>query len=429
MTSPEAEQEPMDTENRKAGNGRKAIVIDERGRLELPPDISDRFGLKPGARIFFEEGKNAILLHRPISRLARVYIEPTTRCNLNCRTCIRNVWDEPLRDMAWNTFERIVEDLRSCRPVPAVTFGGFGEPLLHPDILQMIETFKLLGSDVTLITNGTLLDKERIHRLHNIGLDMLWVSLDGATPESYTEIRRDNLLPVIIDHLKDINTLKHSKNTETPHLGIVFVATDSNLDDMIAVFELGAWLGVKKFFVTNMLPYTEEMKNDILYGESMWNFKNYLTGISMPRMDASPRIFDVLKAFLSRYEWTNFINLDFSRPYDTCPFVERGSTSVRWDGMVSPCLPLLHSHSSYLGERWRHSHAFHVGSLVEEGLIPLWKNAEYARFRENLTEFSFSPCTKCRSCEMSESNLQDCFGNQFPTCGGCLWAQGFVQCP
>jgi hypothetical protein len=30
---------------------------------------------------------------------------------------------------------------------------------------------------------------------------------------------------------------------------------------------------------------------------------------------------------------------------------------------------------------------------------------------------------------MTESNQEDCFGNTFPTCGGCLWAQGFIRCP
>lgn len=32
-------------------------------------------------------------------------------------------------------------------------------------------------------------------------------------------------------------------------------------------------------------------------------------------------------------------------------------------------------------------------------------------------------------CEMSEANEEDCLGNTFPACGGCLWAQGIIQCP
>jgi hypothetical protein len=43
--------------------------------------------------------------------------------------------------------------------------------------------------------------------------------------------------------------------------------------------------------------------------------------------------------------------------------------------------------------------------------------------------FEFSPCTLCDGCILSEKNEEDCYGNAFPTCGGCLWAQGIVQCP
>jgi MoaA/NifB/PqqE/SkfB family radical SAM enzyme len=62
-------------------------------------------------------------------------------------------------------------------------------------------------------------------------------------------------------------------------------------------------------------------------------------------------------------------------------------------------------------------------------LMDIWNNPEYVALRERLQEFDFSPCTFCNSCEMAESNKEDCFGNIQPACGGCLWAQGFIQCP
>jgi hypothetical protein len=43
--------------------------------------------------------------------------------------------------------------------------------------------------------------------------------------------------------------------------------------------------------------------------------------------------------------------------------------------------------------------------------------------------FDFSPCAYCGGCDLSKGNETDCIGNTFPTCGGCLWAQGIVQCP
>ena len=46
-----------------------------------------------------------------IHSLSRVYIEPTSRCNLTCGTCIRNTWREPLGDMDIAVFDRLVAEL------------------------------------------------------------------------------------------------------------------------------------------------------------------------------------------------------------------------------------------------------------------------------------------------------------------------------
>jgi hypothetical protein len=73
--------------------------------------------------------------------------------------------------------------------------------------------------------------------------------------------------------------------------------------------------------------------------------------------------------------------------------------------------------------------AYVVGNVVERNLSDLWNDPEYVAFRKRIQGFDFSPCTICGGCELSEANEEDCFGNTFPTCGGCLWAQGVIQYP
>ena len=119
--------------------------VDEEGRLVLPQELASRYGLKPGARIPVDERPAGLTIRPPVSHLAKVYIEPTNRCNLECRTCIRNSWDEPLGQMEDETFSRIIEGLRAFEPRPAVFFGGFGEPLSHPDIVGMVRRRKGAG--------------------------------------------------------------------------------------------------------------------------------------------------------------------------------------------------------------------------------------------------------------------------------------------
>ena len=112
-----------------------------------------------------------------------------------------------------------------------------------------------------------------------------------------------------------------------------------------------------------------------------------------------------------------------------CPFTAKNSAAVRWDGQLSPCLALLHAHTSYLGEHPRRSQAYFIGSLAERSLAELWDDPGYRGLREKLLDFDFSPCVYCNSCDMAGHNLEDCFGNVLPTCGGCLWAQGLIRCP
>ena len=70
-----------------------------------------------------------------------------------------------------------------------------------------------------------------------------------------------------------------------------------------------------------------------------------------------------------------------------------------------------------------------MGNLKERGLQDIWLDPAYVSYRQRVQSFAFPPCTFCGGCDMSEANEEDCFGNVFPACGGCLWAQGVVQCP
>ena len=112
-----------------------------------------------------------------------------------------------------------------------------------------------------------------------------------------------------------------------------------------------------------------------------------------------------------------------------CPFIEQGVGVVGWEGDFSPCLSLLHSHVSYLHDRVRYSRRWLLGNIKQKTLIEQWNDPEHIAFHHRVKNFVFSPCTSCGGCELAEKNEEDCHGNKFPTCGGCLWGQGIIQCP
>ncbi len=107
-----------------------------------------------------------------------------------------------------------------------------------------------------------------------------------------------------------------------------------------------------------------------------------------------------------------------------CPFAEKGSLSIRWDGAVSPCLALLHNHENLLGLRKRKSFAHSMGNVNQAGLLEIWDDLNYVALRERLLSFDFSFCTACNSCNLADSNQEDCFGNIAPTCGAASGPRG-----
>ena len=151
--------------------------VNAQGDLVIPRDMVEQFGLTPGARVRMESDTNHVRLHRPVTHLAKVYIEPTIYCNLDCRTCIRNVWDEKLGLMTEANFARILAGIQAVSPRPSVFFGGLGEPLFHKRTIEWIAQAKAAGAQVEMITNATLLDEEKARQIsrsgagYSVGLD------------------------------------------------------------------------------------------------------------------------------------------------------------------------------------------------------------------------------------------------------------------
>jgi MoaA/NifB/PqqE/SkfB family radical SAM enzyme len=408
--------------------------VDEQGRLILPPDVAQQYGLKPGSKVRLDEGHNFVRMHRPVTHLTKVYIEPTVACNLDCITCFRNAWQQTIGRMAEQTFERFIAGLQALSPMPSVYFGGIGEPLFHPKTISWIKRVKELGISVELITNGTILNEKIARQLIDAGLDILWVSLDGATPESYADVRLGAELPTVLENIKRLFKMRRGGHFPIPEIGVAFVAMKRNIADLPKIIRLGHSFGAKYYSVSNVQPATPNMQADRLYTRSMRNIaympSPMLPKLSLPKMDFNEKTQAALvEAFNSGCN-VSFAGNNWGGGNDVCNFVESGTMSVAWTGDVSPCWPLMHTHISYLHDKPRLSKKHVIGNVNDRSLEEIWLDPEYIAYRERLHNFVFAPCTFCGGCDLSQENLEDCMGNTiFPVCGGCLWAQGIIQCP
>lgn len=140
--------------------------------------------------------RKALAVHRRIRELLMIgrglvstrhpilaHIIPIRRCNLACGYC--NEFDNyskpvPLEEM----YGRI--DRLASFGISVITISG-GEPLLHPDLDDIIRHIRSHGIIAGLITNGYLLTAERIERLNGAGLEHLQISIDNVTPDDVSK--------------------------------------------------------------------------------------------------------------------------------------------------------------------------------------------------------------------------------------------------
>jgi len=405
-------------------------------QLQLPEELSKKLGLEEGlSSLKVVQKGNRLEICPNLHSLAKLYIEPTSKCNLHCETCIRHTWHEPLGSMDRQVFDSLIEQMKEMKSLETVMFGGFGEPTFHKDILYMVGRVKSLGLNVEITTNGTLLNRAMAKGLLENKLDTLWVSFDGCSADVFEDIREGAKFNNVVENLRELQRL----NRYSPHkikIGIAFVVMKRNINDLKNLGKLATRIGAQKVSVSNVIPYSAEMVDEMVCDLEVCGFQlpschSSQLAISIPLIDKTELtkqpLFDLFKDYSNISIMRNKVGTDTR----SCRFIQERCAFVRWDGVVSPCMGLLHSHRTYfsLGKLERDVTHYGLGSIKEQTLKEIWDSPEYHNFREKVNEFSFSPCLLCASCDLARKNEEDCFGNTFPTCGGCLWSQGVIQCP
>jgi MoaA/NifB/PqqE/SkfB family radical SAM enzyme len=110
-------------------------------------------------------------------------IVPMRRCNLACTYC--NEYDDFSKPVPLDEMLRRIDDLGRLG-TSIVTISG-GEPLLHPELDDIIRRIRRVGALAGMITNGYLLMPDRIERLNKAGLDHMQISIDNVQPDEVSK--------------------------------------------------------------------------------------------------------------------------------------------------------------------------------------------------------------------------------------------------
>jgi MoaA/NifB/PqqE/SkfB family radical SAM enzyme len=111
------------------------------------------------------------------------HIIPMRRCNLACTYC--NEFDDFSKPVPIDEMYRRIDKLGALG-TSVVTISG-GEPLMHPELDEVIHRIRANGMIAGLITNGYLLVADRIQRLNRAGLEWLQISIDNVNPDEVSK--------------------------------------------------------------------------------------------------------------------------------------------------------------------------------------------------------------------------------------------------
>lgn len=113
--------------------------------------------------------------------------EVTNRCNFDCAMCPRSSSKVEIRDMPFHLYERLLSGLPTQG---LVSLLGLGEPLLHGRIFDMVRLAKRRGNEVSITTNGSLLDHKKRRAVLDSDLDYLRISVDSVESERASSAHR-----------------------------------------------------------------------------------------------------------------------------------------------------------------------------------------------------------------------------------------------
>lgn len=155
-------------------------------------------------------------------------IEVTNHCNADCIMCPREKMTREKGFMDFALFKKIVDEAKDYAELAVLHFAG--EPLLHPELIRMIDYCGKIGLRTMFSTNAILLDSDKSKALIGSPLDLLILSFDGVNKETYEKIRRKSNFENTYRNIQGFLQLK-SKSKRAPYTIIQLVYQEENFNE------------------------------------------------------------------------------------------------------------------------------------------------------------------------------------------------------
>ena len=182
------------------------------------------------------------------------YIEVTKNCNELCQICPRtHYWPHRRDNLSLEQFYGIVNGIED---VQRVVLHGLGEPLLNPDLFEMVRYLKGRGAYVLFNSNALALNERRRLALVESGLDEYRVSLDAAQSETYKTIRGVAGLNKVKRNLLALTALMRERG-HGPKVSLWFTTMHENVAELPDVARFAVEAGIGEVYVQRLVYFDQ----------------------------------------------------------------------------------------------------------------------------------------------------------------------------
>ncbi len=207
-----------------------------------------------------------------------ILLEPTTKCNLRCPMCARTIYPEIIStrnnmNMSFVNFKKIMDEVGD--KILFLFLWNWGEPLMNPDIFDIINYAKKKNIFIILSTNAYLLDENNARKLINSGLDYLIISFDGASKESYEKYRKNSDFSRVVKNIENLIRIRKEEKTGLPLINLQFILMKHNVKEIGEIKKLAKKLGVDRLTFKKTVIMNGNLKDDLLPDEEKYRFNLY----------------------------------------------------------------------------------------------------------------------------------------------------------
>lgn len=191
-------------------------------------------------------------------------IEVTSRCTTGCLFCPHHAllgsWVEG--DLQLDLYrENIAPHLDLF---DLVYLQGWGEPMLHRNLWEMLVMAQHKGCRTGFTTNGSWLKAQENNRLLELGVNMISVSFAGNEACVHESLRTNSNFAQLCKNFESLSNLKRQRGISTPWLELHFLMTRANMSEFPSLVELAASLGADEMVATN-LTYSPSLDLDRMH--------------------------------------------------------------------------------------------------------------------------------------------------------------------